>query len=94
MTIVLAGGSGFLGRRLAARLEHDRHNVVILTRRPRANHRTDVAWQPDGSTGSLAGHPDGGGAGGELVGEGIAHPRARSAPGSARSVMVSSPRGP
>ena len=31
MTIVLAGGSGFLGRKLAARLQHERHRVVILT---------------------------------------------------------------
>jgi len=79
MTIVLAGGSGFLGRKLAARLEHDRHNVVILTRRPRANHRTDVAWEPDGSTGSLAGHLDGVDAVVNLVGEGIADRRWSSA---------------
>lgn len=75
MTIVLAGGSGFLGRRLAARLEHDRHRVVILTRRPRQDRRTDVAWQPDGSAGSLAGHLDGVDAVVNLAGEGVADRR-------------------
>ncbi len=72
---MLAGGSGFLGRKLAARLEHDRHRVVTLTRRPRKDHQTDVAWQPDGSAGSLAGHLDGVDAVVNLAGEGIADRR-------------------
>jgi hypothetical protein len=73
--VVLAGGSGFLGRKLAARLEHDRHRVVTLTRRPRKGHETDVAWQPDGSAGSLAGHLDGVDAVVNLAGEGVADRR-------------------
>ena len=75
MTIVLAGGSGFLGRKIAARLEHDRHHAVVLTRRPRQGRHTDVAWHPDGSAGSLAGHLDGVDAVVNLAGEGIADRR-------------------
>ena len=33
MTIVIAGGSGFLGRKLAKRLESEGHQVITLTRR-------------------------------------------------------------
>ena len=36
MSIVIAGGSGFLGRKLIKRLEDDGHSVTILTRRPEA----------------------------------------------------------
>lgn len=75
MTIVLAGGSGFLGTKLAARLQHDRHHVVILTRRPRKDRDADVAWHPDGSAGSLAGHLDGVDAVVNLAGENIADRR-------------------
>ena len=75
MTIVLAGGSGFLGRKLAARLEHDHHRVVVLTRRPRDGKDTDVTWQPDGSAGALAGHLDGVDAVVNLAGEDIAGKR-------------------
>lgn len=75
MTIVLAGGSGFLGRKLAARLQHERHRVVILTRRPRPGRESDVPWQPDGSAGSLAGHLDGIDAVVNLAGEGLADRR-------------------
>lgn len=75
MTIVLAGGSGFLGRKLAARLQRDRHRVVILTRRPRPGNEADVAWNPDGSAGSLAGHLDGVDAVVNLAGEGLADRR-------------------
>lgn len=75
MTIVLAGGSGFLGRKLAARLRHDRHRVVILTRHPRNDSESDVAWHPDGTAGPLAGHLDGVDAVVNLAGEGIADRR-------------------
>lgn len=50
MTIIIAGGSGFLGRALASRLRQNRHEVLTLTRHPRAN-GTDIAWNPDAATG-------------------------------------------
>ena len=45
MQVVLAGGSGFLGRALARALRADGHTVVVLTRRPRGPH--DAAWSGD-----------------------------------------------
>jgi uncharacterized protein (TIGR01777 family) len=59
MKIVLAGGSGSLGRRIAADLSSRGDEVVVLTRSPRPGgpHR-QVAW--DGATvGSWAGELDG-----------------------------------
>lgn len=48
MTIVIAGGSGFLGSALARRWRADGHRVLVLTRRPRAE--DDVQWDPDGAS--------------------------------------------
>lgn len=53
MKIVIAGGTGFLGRPLASRLALARHEVVVLTRsdiigRPPEGLRY-VAWKPDGA---------------------------------------------
>jgi uncharacterized protein len=45
MTIVIAGGTGFLGSALVAALRADAHRVRVLTRRPR--HGDDVAWSPN-----------------------------------------------
>ena len=45
-TIILAGGSGFLGRKLEARFERDGTEVLTLTRHPRAGVRTDLLWKP------------------------------------------------
>ncbi len=85
MKIVVAGGSGFLGRALTARLEAEGHDVAILTRsagQPRGRVRR-VAWQPDGSAPPPeAGRPsgwareiDGADAVVNLAGEGIADRR-------------------
>lgn len=52
MDIVIAGGTGFLGAALAARLRRDRHQVSVLTRRPRQ--AGDVAWNPQDLTGRWA----------------------------------------
>jgi uncharacterized protein len=54
MTIVLAGGSGFLGRALAAHFQTQGHEVRVLTRRPRAGSTSEVAWTPDGTSGPWA----------------------------------------
>jgi uncharacterized protein (TIGR01777 family) len=70
MQIVVAGGSGFLGRPLVARLEAEGHTVRVLSRRPAAPHET--AWTPDGSVGPWAGTLDGADAVINLAGESIA----------------------
>ncbi len=53
MTIVLAGGSGFLGRALQQALLADGHVVRVLTRRAPSD-STEVQWNPDGSSGPWA----------------------------------------
>src|SRR5437773_1972217 len=76
MKIVIAGGSGFLGRPLAAALARDGHEIVVLTRgsgaaRGHAQLRS-VAWTPNGETGHWAVEIDGAGALVNLAGESIA----------------------
>jgi uncharacterized protein (TIGR01777 family) len=70
-TIVLAGGSGFLGRKLQARLERDGHQVLVLTRHPKPGIATDVQWQPNGSRGTWADRLDGSEAVINLAGENL-----------------------
>lgn len=72
MTVVLAGGSGFLGGKLRAQLESDGHRVLNLTRAARPNRPGDVTWQPDGAAGGLSRHLDGADAVVNLAGENIA----------------------
>ena len=80
MRIVIAGGSGLLGRALSTRLLADGHDVVVLSRHgdrgsgARGGPRF-VAWQPDGSTGSWASELDGADAVVNLSGAGIADQR-------------------
>jgi uncharacterized protein (TIGR01777 family) len=45
-TIVLAGGSGFLGRRLASHFQRLGADVLTLTRHPRPGAPTDLPWTP------------------------------------------------
>ena len=73
MTIVLAGGSGFLGRKLAKRLQGEGHRAITLSRRPSG--ADQVAWRPDGSAGDLPRTLDGVDAVVNLAGEGIADKR-------------------
>src|SRR5580698_7195582 len=53
MRIVIAGGSGFLGRPLASRLALSGHDVCVLTRGERLGRSGRglryVTWQPDGT---------------------------------------------
>lgn len=71
MTIVLAGGSGFLGRKLAKRLENEGHKTLTLSRRP-SGAANEIAWQPDGSAGELPRQIDGVSAIVNLAGESVA----------------------
>jgi uncharacterized protein (TIGR01777 family) len=77
MKIVIAGGTGFLGRPLAGALAAERHDVVVLSRAP--SHARDgvrfVSWTPDGGAGAFAGEIDGAGAIVNLAGEPIAAKR-------------------
>jgi len=72
LTVVLAGGSGFLGSRLRAQLERDGHRVLNLTRSPSPDRPGDLAWQPDGSPGQLSAHLEDAHAVVNLAGENIA----------------------
>jgi len=73
VTIVIAGGSGFLGGKLAARLESDGHRPVTLTRRPSGTN--SINWTPDGSPGGLPAHLEGVDAVVNLAGENLAKGR-------------------
>jgi uncharacterized protein (TIGR01777 family) len=75
MQILVAGGSGLLGRALVARLEADGHRVSVLTRRPRPGRSDDVAWNPDGSVGGWSAAIETAEAIVNLAGEGIADRR-------------------
>ena len=79
MKIVIAGGSGLIGRSLAGHLAWAGHQVVVLTRDAAGLPPTvairHVEWQPDGSTGAWASEIDGAGAVVNLTGAGIADSR-------------------
>lgn len=70
MTIIVAGGSGFLGQRLVRGWREDGHHVKVLTRRPRG--ADDVQWAPDGLPHVWPQTLDGADAVVNLAGEGIA----------------------
>ncbi len=76
MKMIIAGGTGFLGRTLANRLVAEGHEVVILTRgSARAGgvaRARLVTWTPDGGAGSWAAEIDGADAVINLAGESIA----------------------
>lgn len=77
MKIVIAGGTGFLGRPLSERLAADGHEIVILTRgtvRSNAAGRR-VSWSPDGTIGAWAAEVDGAAVVINLAGESIAGAR-------------------
>ena len=74
MRVVIAGGTGFLGRALVASLAAAGHDVPVLTRRPRPGRR-EIAWTPDGATGPWAASLAGVDAVVNLAGEGIADRR-------------------
>jgi uncharacterized protein (TIGR01777 family) len=73
MKIVIAGGSGFLGRALSERLSKG-HEIVVLSRRAGGSKAIAraVVWTPDGTAGSWAAEIDGADAVVNLAGESIA----------------------
>jgi len=78
MKVVLAGGTGFLGRALVEHLAQRGHEVVVLSRSgpaagPAGSRRVD--WQPDGAAGPWAREVDGADAIVNLAGAGIADRR-------------------
>ncbi len=79
MSIVIAGGSGFLGAPLARALAAGGHDVIILTRQPSASASvprvSSVAWTPDGTSGAWAHVVNGATAVINLAGESIAAKR-------------------
>ena len=76
MKIVLAGGTGFLGRPLAEALARDRHEIVVLTRdggaKPPPDGARAVPWLPNGAPGPWAAEIDRADAIVNLAGESIA----------------------
>jgi uncharacterized protein (TIGR01777 family) len=71
--IVIAGGTGFLGRPLANSLAADGFDVVVLTRGATVGSPgRAVAWRPDGSAGPWASEVDGASTVINLAGESIA----------------------
>lgn len=82
MRIVIAGGTGFLGRALTGALQQDGHEIVLLARRAAGDGNGGLrrlAWVPDGSVGSWAEALDGAEAVINLAGEPIAAGRWTSA---------------
>ncbi len=75
MRVILAGGSGFLGRALQRRLRDSGASVAVLTRQPRPGVADDIAWTPDGSAGPWARSLEGADAIVNLSGAGIADQR-------------------
>ena len=79
MKIVIAGGSGFLGRPLAEAFAADRHEVVILTRGTghgrAAKGARFASWTPGVPRGGWTAELDGAGAVINLAGESIAAKR-------------------
>jgi len=75
MKVIIAGGTGFLGRPLVRALAADGHDVVILTRGPEDRRANAIAWTPNGESGPWASAIDGAGAVVNLAGESIAAKR-------------------
>ena len=73
MRIIVAGGSGFLGRALVDACRGGGHEVMVLTRRPRG--AGDVQWAPTTRSGAIVDLLEHADAVVNLAGEGIADRR-------------------
>src|SRR5262245_7027389 len=74
-TIVLAGGSGFLGRKLAAHFQAHGADVLTLTRHPRPGVPTDLQWSPGVTAAQWTERLDGADALFNLAGENLGEKR-------------------
>jgi uncharacterized protein len=72
-SVLIAGGTGFLGQALQQHLRTAGYDVRVLTRRSRGTH--EVGWQPDGTAGPWTAALDGAHAIINLSGAGIADAR-------------------
>jgi uncharacterized protein len=75
MNVVVAGGTGFLGRALSQSLAVDGHDVCLLTRGAGDRTFKTVQWTPNGASGPWASAIDGADAVVNLAGESIAAKR-------------------
>jgi uncharacterized protein (TIGR01777 family) len=78
MRVVIAGGTGFLGRPLTTSFLQDEHEVIVLTRGRTARIASgaqSVAWDPNGEPGPWAAAIDGAQVVVNLAGESIAGKR-------------------
>jgi uncharacterized protein (TIGR01777 family) len=75
MKVVIAGGTGFLGRPLSRVLAADGHDVFILTRGSTDRSTNSITWTPNGECGPWASAIDGAGVVVNLAGESIAAKR-------------------
>ena len=75
MRVVIAGGTGFLGRALSQSLAADGHEVSLLTRGAGDRTFKTVPWTPNGASGPWASAIDGADAVVNLAGESIAAKR-------------------
>ncbi len=73
MKVIVAGGTGFLGRVLVERLRREGHDLRVLSRQPKA--ALHLPWTPDGGVGSWAAALDDADAVVNLAGESIASGR-------------------
>jgi hypothetical protein len=72
MKVVVAGGTGFLGRPLSRALAADGHDVFMLTRGSTDRRTNSITWTPNGESGPWASAIDGAGVVVNLAGESIA----------------------
>ena len=75
MKVVIAGGTGFLGRSLSQSLAAEGHDVVVLTRGSADRTLNAVRWTPTGEGGPWGSAIEGAGAVVNLAGESIASKR-------------------
>ena len=71
MRVLIAGGSGFLGQKLATRLTAAGYRVQIFTRRASSS-PDSITWNPDGTPGALPRQIEGADALVNLAGENLA----------------------